>query len=814
MEKKLRYRRLDRYNQAKIIDTNVGSPNYFRITSVPSVLCGGKNLIRLQSNSNTMYKDTKVDFEILDFNGEPIYYEILDVLEFDKSRIISVHIYQSTPVGQALLTFLGYAKKDRDGNELEYTDGVPNIKHQMKIHVDPKRKNTSDISFSKAPESLVTEKLVTFIEKENNNSTTGSSGTINYLSTNERALVGSNGFEFNQDMSGSDLIVTSPTNAIPESSFTPSSSIYRTKIKKVLRNNLVEVEDKYGIKNDLGNKIHYYNKFDNSSYEIRYSLSGSNKETSNKKSYAQITLGRLQPTTGDIKKIRTYVRGNGQTTSDFNLVNEQDVRNTNLLIDYTTNDLENELGVFTSQSVYDNYYQASSGSGLEPLTASLDSSKIFNSIKFEYPNSLSSDEYYYVSLKSDYYLTFYETSNYVAEFDLYCEKNSDSNPKLDLFIDGNPFKDLTSSNGKLLKTFESNQKVKNFGRLSIPFVADKDGIGTFRLRIKDGFWWLSNLEIKAEQERGFTPNHTVMNIPIPTEQRNNKLDFRFEFLDYRGVPAQTGIQKSNVSFVGENTYISGNDNVLNGNMFISSNTTNGINVIGGETYGALRSEGYIGLEESLDSGSSGFHVFESTSSSYFTTANDSNDYNMTAGLDLVADSGDYLKFRTTGTSSGIELVSKNILNVVYNRTGTTQTSSDSATLVDEFVVNKSEIDTHIAVLGRWYVESGGSELDKGEYTLLIATPDGSSSYIENPATEVWEYGDGITTGSNFQSSTVATFSIVSSETASLLKVKSYHNKSTGGDFNYDSVVGDFVYILCNERQAQYLQEIYPRNPDI
>jgi len=59
-------------------DTSLTSPDYFQITEFPTRLTAGKNLFKLRGNPNNLRPGGYFDIEVLDYNGNPIYNEIVD----------------------------------------------------------------------------------------------------------------------------------------------------------------------------------------------------------------------------------------------------------------------------------------------------------------------------------------------------------------------------------------------------------------------------------------------------------------------------------------------------------------------------------------------------------------------------------------------------------------------------------------------------------------------------------------------------------------------------------------------------------------
>ena len=56
-------------------DFLVSSPNYFRISHLPTEFTSGQNVFKFKGNPDTFIEDTPIEIEILDSNGDPIYFE-------------------------------------------------------------------------------------------------------------------------------------------------------------------------------------------------------------------------------------------------------------------------------------------------------------------------------------------------------------------------------------------------------------------------------------------------------------------------------------------------------------------------------------------------------------------------------------------------------------------------------------------------------------------------------------------------------------------------------------------------------------------
>ncbi len=61
-----------------VTDTSPASPDVFKITKLPLRFTAGKNLIKIQGNTNNLKVGTRVEVEVLDYNGNPIYSEFIN----------------------------------------------------------------------------------------------------------------------------------------------------------------------------------------------------------------------------------------------------------------------------------------------------------------------------------------------------------------------------------------------------------------------------------------------------------------------------------------------------------------------------------------------------------------------------------------------------------------------------------------------------------------------------------------------------------------------------------------------------------------
>ena len=151
--KEIVYKELDRV-PVPVTDTDPNSPNYLRITYLPNEFNLGKNLIRIRPNIPEFIEDTQLYVEIIDYNGNPIYYEIeINSETKDLFIIISVYIYEETTPGPCAVYILGTIKNTPipENNKIYPV----NFRWAQIVNIDTSEKTKSPIIFTTLPKASV-----------------------------------------------------------------------------------------------------------------------------------------------------------------------------------------------------------------------------------------------------------------------------------------------------------------------------------------------------------------------------------------------------------------------------------------------------------------------------------------------------------------------------------------------------------------------------------------------------------------------------------------------------------------------------------
>jgi hypothetical protein len=153
-------------------DTSLLSNGLFDIIDFPEKLTAGKNLFKIRMQNDRFVDNSTVEIEILDFNGNPIYYEPLNYIEKDGTRVIAVYVYPDTSPGVATVYVAGRLANTIEGDSIPFSDdpnseifkNVPNILWSRTVPVAPSAPNTSEIIYVRQPGLTITEIIQPYLQ--------------------------------------------------------------------------------------------------------------------------------------------------------------------------------------------------------------------------------------------------------------------------------------------------------------------------------------------------------------------------------------------------------------------------------------------------------------------------------------------------------------------------------------------------------------------------------------------------------------------------------------------------------------------------
>ena len=741
-------------------DNSATSPAFFDIVEFPKKFTAGKNLIKLRANPTNLVPESNIQFEILDSNGTPLYYEFVDYLEDDNSRVIAIYVYRDTPPGLGTVYFAARARNIPQLNQFDIpSDGVsinmPNIKWERSLPISPTSRNSTEIIFTSGslPEVNIREtikpyysqsysiaRLVTItgsnqvrmiglgsttkailpaptvLGQSTFKSTTGLgdfgalqvmqpdpkiSKTQKTTTSTEPKLVQNNtipvlkvtsgDFRFSSSMEGGTIQVNRPILSTKNGNFSSSVS-YKTAIVKVLSNKKARVSDQLNIEY----KGTLFTTFKPSAFTCSYIEPPTFHLTENSQSYADIRISNLKPISGDVYKVRSYMKPLG-SAGNYQLIDETVLNKQDLLIftaskfdDIHVGEFEN-TGSFKLYWHYDNItsddamvnirnndgVSAGTAAAIDFRTDTLqDSIRIYSA-----GDSLTAKgQYIPIELSgSEQYIDFYKDNNYNLQLDAAVSASVPFMPQdtlsdrhtpagwIDVYMSGSAFTDPPPYGVDRIKSEHLGKYIgsifgedqKRFDNLIFDFTADRTGNGTPIFVIRGGQWYLADIHVYSDIGAGYSPEYQRLVIPVPTLAINEEQQFKFQYYDFEGNQADYTTEVFGAIFDGSNVFIDGNTNRITGELFIGSDNTKKIPLmaepakqktsnykdkgmkISGTDSAVVQSSNYIGFASaSASTGPAGFLMW---SGSVLPSAPDNY---AGVGIEAIASSESYFRFRT------------------------------------------------------------------------------------------------------------------------------------------------------------------------
>jgi len=638
-------------------DTSLTSPDYFQITEFPTRLTAGKNLFKFQGNPTNLKIGSLLGIEILDYNGDPIYHEVVDYLDQDKSRVISIYVYDTTSPGDCTVIITGEAVTV-DGQQVPADwQNTTNVRWTRSCPVNPVIANESEIIFESLPTVLVSEQIGVQLDRVYPNNTqfpTYNTGTITYFSYNEQPAISITGGQFDADMTGGTITVSNPINPRPTATYPISTTAYVSKISKVLSPSLALLETEYTAFSSQSVYIHTYDSFDASTFSIEYEATPTYVPTENSQSFALIQIENLQPATGDIARIKVFTNNKG-TVGTWELVNDFELEDTEIFISSTSSLFPDQsIGIFTSQSVIDTYWQAhtyQNGSEITPttlqwITSSLSNAMLISSsIDITAPNSVQ-----VAQISSSYQGIFLKDSSYKISLDALGTINSAATAKISIYLSGSSFyqdptdyfnQSFPTKFGKRIGELTSygNQR---FDDAIFSFEADFNGTGVLLLVVESGEWQVSDIHVTTDNDAGYSPNYTRIKTLIQTTHKiDNQISFKTEYYNVAGVKSKQISYVYDKNWQGGNRYIDGDFSMLTGSLYVADSLNSGVAISGYPNSGFVRSLGYEGFY----AGFPGFLLWSGSALPGQTTKG--NVAYTGVGLELYSNTSSYFRYSTT-----------------------------------------------------------------------------------------------------------------------------------------------------------------------
>jgi hypothetical protein len=640
------------FNDVWFTDTSLTSPNYFQITEFPNKLTAGKNLFKLRGHPTNLKVGGYLNIEVLDYNGDPIYHEIVNYIDEDKSRVVAIYIYEDTSPGDCVVTLTAEAVNV----PLEW-QGRANIKWNRQVPVNPNVSNDSEIIFENLPTVTITEQVGTQLDRTFPSGLqfpTYNTGTVKYYLLNNQPAIELNGGSFTSDMSTGTITVATPVNALPTATYIPSTTTYSSTIKKILSPSLALLDSAYTVFSSQSISSHTYSSFDASTFSLPYEASPIYTPTENSESFALIQISGLQPATGDVSRIKTFMNNNGQVGT-WELINDIELIETEIFVANTASLYpDTSIGLFTSQSIIDTYWEAHTYQGRTETTAPTliyTTSSISNAMAIVSATDITAlNAVHVVQIKDAFNGIFVKDASYKITLDALGIKSGTQDAKLSVYLSGSAFdfdstdyfnQELPKTLGKRIGDISVNTAEQRFDDYVFNFEASNNGTAVLLLVVEAGTWQVADIRTTSDNDAGYTPDYTRIRSLVPTAHKsNNQLTFKVEYYNFAGVKSKQINYLYNKNWEGGNRYVDGDYSMLTGSLYVADSLESGIAISGYADTGFVRSLGYQGF----DSGFPGFLLWSGSALSGQNTKGGVPYSGV--GLELYGNANNYFRYST------------------------------------------------------------------------------------------------------------------------------------------------------------------------
>jgi hypothetical protein len=528
-----------------LIDNNPNS-DYFRITEFNDTFTGGKNGFLIEG-SQYLKESTEIKIEILDVNGDPIYYEPGNgIPEYYEgiSKLIAVYVYEDTPIGLGKITVLGELKQYVDNNVIrdipEEWKNAYNVKWERTFQVNKNLANEDRVRFYRRPQVEITE-----INKPifNNNSVSlTKTGTINGV-----PLVP---FE-NATLTGFSLPTSYRLNIASGDNWTGSIVGQTITLDNLNYSSVIDdiVSDTEIIVNTPYTQNGIVKSFTNEDYSVTFNyLEGvTDLATALTGSFAKINITDMKTFVGDAARVKIFRRSQSNLT-DYEFVQDLQLESNELLRDIETVTATEEYYGNLTDIRLDNYWLTSSNA----VSVEFNRDFLYNSAKIN-----SNEGTYFFTTQS---LSIQQGVEYTLNLNLRKSQNT-TGDFIKVFLSG-------SLNGtpvsQPITTIDSSTSILQKVNLSENIIANQFDNARLYFEVEGSDWYISDISFKASQETSFSPDEITFVQTVPKTLQKETFDYRFEFYDINNNYIPITVEKTK-------TFDGGNLNLYNKSLTITPN---------------------------------------------------------------------------------------------------------------------------------------------------------------------------------------------------------------------------------------------------
>jgi hypothetical protein len=638
-----------------LVDTSETSPALFNIKEFPTQLNAGRNIFKIHGHFNNLRDFSPLYIEVLDYNNNPIYYEVLDDEDEDGSVIVAIFIYQTTPVGNCTITLLGEALYIDDVEVPLEWQHQSNIMWQKTVSVNPNKPNTAPVIFNKKPTVTIQEQVGVQLDRlyDTTQFITYDTGSVQYISKNRQPVLILSGGVFIPDMTGGTITINTPINPFPSSTYITGSIPFSTKIEKVLSTSSILLQSEYLIDPSHSIYGHRYDTFNNSTYTLKYEATPIYVPTENSESYALIEIDDLQPSSGDVARIKVF-SNNAGTVGNWDLLSDVVLGETEIFVTSTASiEPYVSIGLIKTSSIIDTYYESASFNGFTTASApsiTYSNTNLPNALYINSQRNISDkNNVDIVKIKDQYRGKFIKDAIYKFKLDAIGTRTlatGNSDPIISFYVSGSAFdtdytdyfnRELPITVGKRIGYLQCTKNKERFDDHTITFTANNTGTGILYYVIEGGQWELADIHVTTNNSPGYTPNYTRIRTKIPTTHKSGvQQSFKIEYYNSQGVKSEHSTISEPYIWTGGNHYIDGDHNLITGSLFVADKLLTGIEFAGRKNSGMIRTVGYTGFNDK----NKGILIWSGSALTGSTT-----DYKGT-GVELYASDDNYFRFAT------------------------------------------------------------------------------------------------------------------------------------------------------------------------
>ena len=533
---------LNLQNFQVFLNDTVASSNYFRVSELSDTFTAGKNGFLIEG-SPFLKGDTEIKIEILDTNGDPLFTQAGEgIPEYYEglSKLVTAHVYQSTPIGIGKITILGELKSYVDENGFEQPIpnewvGIYNVKWEREIKINKNIPNETRVRFIKRPIVEIEELDESFYAKTLVSTAQSSSTVRGY------ALTPSEGTDVRGYRGAIRYYLEIQSGSFKDGATTISvlgTGIQDADVLEYLNQSTVIVRVPYtGSDNTI-------QRFESGSYALNYQYFTNPTESPILGSFGRFAVSNLATFVGDVERLKVF-RKSRASNLDYSVIQDIRVDSSEILTNVISGSIE-RVGFFTGSYLdgtnWNTYWNTAS------IDATLDSSKIYKAVKLR-NNTLSSN------LGNDTRL--FSGSEYTLEYyTLYDSSSNNVNDTLSVYLTST----LRSGSGianyyitQSLEYLTGSNQFRNSVKRSVNFIPTTTDDWTLNFKsvntTPSSSWQVGSVSLKTSNELGYSPDSFNFIIPIDRQLEQETFDFKFEYFDINNnyVPIDVFAQQQFVS---------------------------------------------------------------------------------------------------------------------------------------------------------------------------------------------------------------------------------------------------------------------------